>query len=166
MAFGEIYMAESVPELERVEDGVLLEAFKIIGNLDCIAGIHAENWGIISYLIKKLKSAGRKDPIAHCESRPDISEAEAISRALLFARETGVRLHIFHLSTRIGLNLLKKARETGQDVSAEVCPHHLLFKTEDMEKLGPYLKCNPHIRSQENRIALWDGLKNNQIDII
>ncbi|MEM3657203.1 MAG: dihydroorotase [Candidatus Hadarchaeum sp.] len=166
MAFGEIYMAESVPELERVEDGILLEAFKIIGKMGCIAGVHAENWEIVSHFTQKLKQAKRKDPLAHCESRPDIAEAEAISRALLFGRETGVRLHIFHLSTGLGTNILRQARSLGQDVSAEVLPQHLLFRQADMKKLGPYLKCNPPIRSEANRVALWEGLKTGVIEMV
>ncbi|MGC8816484.1 MAG: dihydroorotase [Candidatus Hadarchaeum sp.] len=164
MAFGEIYMAESIPELERVEDGTLLDAFKIIGKTGCIAGVHAENWEIVSHFMKKLKR--RKDPLAHCEARPEIAEAEAISKALLFAREAGVRLHIFHLSTKLGLDLVVRARAHGQDVSTEALPHHLLFRKEDMKKLGPYLKCNPPIRSEENRVALWKGLKNGGIDMV
>jgi len=164
--FGEIYMAESIPELEMVEDGVLLEAFKIIRNLDCLAGVHAEDWGIISYLAEKLKKAGRKDPLAHPESRPDIAEEEAISKALLFARRTGVRLHIFHLTTKAGLELIEKARKSGQDISCEVCTHHLLFKREDMKEYGPYLKCNPPIRSEENRRSLWEGLRKGTIDMV
>jgi D-hydantoinase len=164
--FGEIYMAESIPELERVEDGVLLEAFKIIRDLDCLAGVHAEDWGVISYLTEKLKRAGRKDPLAHPESRPDITEELAISRALFFARRTEVPLHIFHLSTKAGLELIEKAKMAGQDVSAEACPHHLLFKMEDMKKYGPYLKCNPPIRSEENRRSLWGGLKRGTIDMV
>ncbi|MEM2890608.1 MAG: dihydroorotase, partial [Candidatus Hadarchaeum sp.] len=166
MAFGEIYMAESIPELERVEDGTLFEAFKIISNIGCIAGVHAENWEIVSCFTQKLKRAGRKDPLAHCESRPDIAEAEAISRALIFGRETGVRLHIFHLSTKLGINILSREKALGKDVSAEVLPQHLLFRQEDMKKLGPYLKCNPPIRSEVNRIALWEGLKNGTIDMV
>ncbi|MDH5703829.1 MAG: dihydroorotase family protein [Aigarchaeota archaeon] len=164
--FGEIYMAESIPELEMVGDGVLLEAFKIIRDLNCLAGVHAEDWEIISYLTEKLKRAGRKDPLAHPESRPDIAEMEAISRALLLARRTGVRLHIFHLTTKAGIDLIEKAKKSGQDISCEACTHHLLFKTEDMKKYGPYLKCNPPIRSEENRRSLWEGLTRGTIDMV
>lgn len=164
--FGEIYMAESIPELEMVGDEVLLEAFKIIRSLDCLAGVHAEDWGIISHLTEKLKTADRKDPLAHPESRPDIAETEAISKVLLFARRTGVRLHIYHLSTKTGLELVEKARKSGQNVSCEACTHHLLFKVEDMKKHGPYLKCNPPIRSEENRRSLWEGLRKETIDMV
>jgi dihydroorotase (multifunctional complex type) len=164
--FGEIYMAESIPELERVGDGVLLEAFKIIRDLNCVAGVHAEDWEIISHLTKKLKKLGRKDPLAHLESRPDIAEEVAVYKALFLARRTSVRLHIFHLSTKGGLKLIEKAKAVGQDVSVEVCPHHLLFEKRDVVKYGPYLKCNPPIRSEENRRSLWEGLRKGVIDMI
>lgn len=164
--FGEIYMAESIPELERVSDGVLLEAFKIIRGLNCVAGVHAEDWEIIFYLTEKLKKAGRKDPLAHLESRPDIAEEVAIRKALFLARRTGVHLHIFHLSTKGGLELVEEAKAAGEDVSVEVCPHHLLFEKSDVIKYGPYLKCNPPIRSEENRRSLWEGLRRGTIDMI
>lgn len=164
--FGEIYMAESIPELERVTNEVLLKAFKIIHNTGCLAGVHAEDWEIISPLIEKLKRAGRKDPLAHLESRPDMAEEKAISRVLRVGKKMGVRLHIFHLSTEGGLELIEGVKRARQDVSCEVCPHHLLFRKEDMKKYGPYLKCNPPIRSEENRRSLWKGLKRGAIDMV
>ncbi|KXB08084.1 hypothetical protein AKJ55_01465 [candidate division MSBL1 archaeon SCGC-AAA382M17] len=164
--FGEIYMAESIPELEMIEDGVLLEAFEKISSLDCLAGVHAEDWQIISHLTENMKREGRNDSLAHLEARPSIAEEEAIARALLFARRTGVRLHVYHLSTEAGLKLIEEAKEKGQDVSTEVTAHHLLFERGDMEEKGPYLKCNPPIRGKSDQKALWNGLKSGTIDMV
>lgn len=164
--FGEIYMAESIPELETVQTGTLLEAFEKISSLDCLAGVHAEDRQIVSHLTEKLKKEERKDLSAHLESRPSIAEELAVFKALLFARTDDLPLHIYHLTTEAGLELIEEAKRNGQDVSTEATPHHLLFESEDLEKQGPYLKCNPPIRTAKNREALWRGLRKGTIDMI
>lgn len=164
--FGEIYMAESIPELEMIEDGVLLEAFEKISSLNSLAGVHAEDWQIISHLTEKMKKEGRNDPLAHPEARPPIAEEEAVSRALLFARRTSVRLHIYHLTTSSGLAIIEEAKKRGQEVSTEVTTHHLLFRKEDMEEKGPYLKCNPPLRGRKHQESLWRGLKRRTADMV
>lgn len=164
--FGEIYMAESIPELERVDDGKLLESFKRINKLNCIAGVHAENWGIVKNHTERLKNKGRKNPLSHPESRPSIAEEEAISKAILFSRRTNVPLHIYHLSSKTGLEKVKEHKNTDIDLSSEVCVHHLLFNKEDMNDLGPYIKANPPVRSEEDRKSLWEGIRSGTIDMI
>ena len=164
--FGEIYMAESIPELERIDDGKLWNAFQKISDLNSIAGVHAENWGIVNEETKKLKDKGRKDPKAHPESRPSIAEEEAISKSILFAKKADVPLHIYHLSSKDGLEVIKKNKDSNIDLTSEVCVHHLLFNKEDMDELGPYIKANPPIRSKRNQESLWKGIKSGIIDMI
>lgn len=165
-AFGEVYMAGSVPGSKPMDDGSLLEAFKRIGEIGCVVGVHAENGKIITNLTLKLQREGRNDPLAHLEARPNLAELEAISRALTFARYAGVRLHIYHLTTKEGVTLVQKAKRTGQIVSAETCPHYLLFTESDVKNFGFYLKCNPPIRSEEDRKALWEALRTGVIDMV
>ena len=73
------------------------------------------------------RPTGGADPLAHARSRPPVAEHEAIARVLEFARATGVRLHICHVSTPRGVELVAAARRDGVDVSAETCPHYLLL---------------------------------------
>lgn len=166
LAFGEVFMAESIEGSCIIDDKALFAAFKEIGKSDCIVGVHAENGHIISFLTQELKSEGRKDPIAHIDARPDYAEAEAINRALTIARLANARLHIYHLTTSLGIRLLAQARRHSQQVSAETCPHYLLFEKEDMVKFGPYLKCNPPIRSRQDKECLWKALASSEIDMV
>lgn len=166
LAFGEVYMAESVEGSDTIDDGALFEAFRIVKEADCVVGIHAENGEIITHLTKELKQNGRNDPIAHTQARPNFAEEEAISRALVFQSQTKVRLHIFHLTTREGIRLVNEAKKAGSSVSAETCPHYLLFKSDDMKEYGPYLKCNPPIRCKEDRDALWLALARGHVDMV
>ena len=88
-------------------------------------------------------------------SRPVVAELEAIQRALLFAGETGARLHIVHVSSGRGVALAAEARARGVDVSIETCPHYLFFTDEDVERLGAVAKCAPPLRpAAEQRGAL------------
>jgi len=120
----------------------------------------------MDYMTAKLKAAGRTDPLAHVEARPPIAEAESIQRAILFAAETGCKLHIYHLSSKEGVQLIKAAREKGVQVSAETGPHYLLLDCNYMQKVGSILKMNPPVRSREHGEALWLGLLDGTVEVI
>lgn len=89
---------------------------------------------------------------SHAASRPPACEAEAIRGIVAAAAGTGARVHIAHLSTRLGLEAL-----SGTPFTSEVCPHHLLF-TEDRLRDGGHFKMNPPLRAPEDLEALWHGL--------
>jgi dihydroorotase (multifunctional complex type) len=129
-------------------------------------GVHAENNQIMQYLIKKLKAAGRTDPLAHVETRPNIAEAESISKIILLAEAAGAKVHIYHMSSKEGVNLVKAGKERGVDVTAETGPHYLLMEDKDMLKLKSILKMNPPVRSKDNADRLWWGLLNGYVDCI
>jgi dihydroorotase len=76
------------------------------------------------------------------------------------------RLHICHLSTALGLEIVRDAKAAGKKVSAEVAPHHLLFNIKDYRKQGTFLKMNPPLRGQADNDALWAGLRDGSIDIL
>ena len=89
----------------------------------------------MDYLTAKLKAEGRTDALAHVEARPAVAEAEAIQRAILFASETGCKLHIYHLSSKEGTQMIREAQAKGIDVSAETGPHYLLLTEDYMKKV-------------------------------
>ena len=92
------FLGETIGNIPAPDDGMLLEAFGEIKAAGLRIGFHAENNQIMQHLIRKLKAAGRTDPLAHLESRPAVAEVEAIQRMALFARSVGTKIHIFHLS--------------------------------------------------------------------
>lgn len=147
-------------------DGLILESFKKVGEVGGIASVHAENEEIRAYLVKKLKDSGRNDPLAHAESRPRICEDEAVSRAIIFAKEAGVHLHVFHLSSGNAVNFIKWAKSEGYRITCETCPHYLLFTQDDLKRLGPYLQVNPSLKHKSDREALWKALAEGSIDIV
>jgi dihydroorotase len=98
--------------------------------------------------------------LAHCEP-----EEEIIERDILFARETGVRLHICHVSTKRGVELIRGAQKNGQAVTAEVAPHHFTL-TEGDNKRDTNFKMSPPLRSNGDRAAIISALQDGTISVI
>lgn len=148
------------------DDGSLFEVFKTVALTKLPISIHCENDALIEYMVERLKKAGRKDAMAHVESRPNFVEADAISKVIILSKAAGARAHIAHLSTEEGVQMIKQAKASGQMLTAETCPQYLLLTAEIMKKVGPYAKINPPLRSEKDNEALWKGLENGIIDII
>lgn len=97
---------------------------------------------------------------------PTVAEEIMISRDLLLLELTGARLHIAHISTKRGLELVREAKERGFSVTAEVTPHHLILTDEAVKGYNPNTKVNPPLRTGEDINALRKGLKEGIIDVI
>jgi dihydroorotase len=152
--------------LPAPDDGVMLEGFERIAALGKRCVVHAENLGIITHREKQLKAAGRTDPRAHPQSRPPIAAAEAVSRAILFAKTSGVKLHVAHESSADALPMIARAKAEGVDVTVETCPQYLLLNADDLARLGGVLRCNPPIRERGHDAALWNALQSGLIDML
>lgn len=148
------------------DDGSFLEALKAIARTGLPSCVHAENWQIHQYLAKKLESEGKVDLAAYLESRPGITEAEGISRAAMLAEAAGARIHIVHVCAREAVEVIRRAKQNGQRLTAETCPHYVTFTADQIDKYGAYAKINPPIRTDEDRAALWKALIDGTIDVV
>ncbi|MBU2496149.1 MAG: allantoinase AllB [Candidatus Omnitrophica bacterium] len=147
-------------------DGVFLDVLREIARSGSVSLIHAENAQITQHLTDRFKSKGICSMEAFFQSRPPLTEIEAVARTLRFAAETRVPLHLCHMSTGGAMEAIKRAKEQGIDVSAETCPHYLLLTQEDVLPLGPYGKIHPPMRDRENVEALWKALSNGILDMV
>ncbi|MGV8146705.1 MAG: dihydroorotase [Alkaliphilus sp.] len=100
------------------------------------------------------------------ESISSLVEDRIISRDIDLARKVGVKLHICHVSTKGGVELVRKAKQRKQSVTVEVCPHHFTLTDEEVKTWGTNAKMNPPLRSKEDIEAIIEGLKDGTIDII
>ena len=150
----------------RIDDGHLFEAFSAIRETGLTAGVHAENDELIKFLIEKYVREGKTHPRAHCESRPEVSETESVLKALEFARATGVRLHLYHISCSRSIELAAFFKKEGVSVTSETCPHYLLFSEEDMDQFGGILRINPPVRKKLELGRLWKHLSRGEIDCV
>lgn len=149
-----------------LNNGLIIESFKRIRKANAIASTHAENEEIRAHLVEKFKNVRRSTPLAHAESRPRICEDEAVSRMILFAREVGIPLHVFHVASGNAALFIKQAKHEGLPITGETCPHYLFFTQDDIKKFGPYLQVNPSIKSSSDRKALWQALAEGSMDIV
>jgi dihydroorotase len=161
-----IFMGPTTGDLPSPDDGQIAEALAAIARTGLPIGVHAENPAIVAAATARLKAAGRTDAVAHAEARPVLAEAEAIQRMIFFARMTGARVHIFHMSCGAGVELIRRAKADGLAVTAETCPHYLTLTTADMERVGPATKINPPLREAGDIEALWQGLRDGTVDFI
>jgi dihydroorotase len=98
--------------------------------------------------------------------RPAEAEEIVVARDLAIARMTGGRLHVCHLSTARSVDLIRRAKQEGVRVTAEVTPHHLVFTDEDLRTYDTNLKVHPPLRTAEDRDALRIGVADGTIDVI
>ena len=158
------FMANSgLPEFPRADDLTLLEGMREAAHLRLPVAVHAESEELTRGLSAR---ATTRDARGFLASRPVIAELDAIQRALLFAAETGVALHIVHVSTGRGVAMAAEARARGVDVSIETCPHYLFFTEDDLERLGTVVKCAPPLRGATDHEELWSELLRGHVDIV
>ncbi|GAE26487.1 allantoinase [Halalkalibacter wakoensis JCM 9140] len=161
------FMSEcGTDDFQHADNGTLLKGMEKIAELNSILALHAESNEMINYLTDKAKKEHRLSIRDYCNSRPVLSELEAVERVLSYAELTGCKLHIVHVSSKRVIDRITEAKQQGIDVTAETCPHYLALSIADFEEIGATAKCAPPLRDQEEVEQLWDSLKNGDIDII
>ncbi|MDO5136454.1 MAG: dihydroorotase [Eubacteriales bacterium] len=98
---------------------------------------------------------------------PSSTEDTIAARDMVLAMETGARLHLCHCSTKGTVMMMKYARMSGaENITAEVCPHHFILTSQDIQRDDPNYKMNPPLRTREDVQALRQGLKEGFIQVI
>ncbi len=119
-----------------------------------------QDWDKIEAIFERWHSYRDKPIIVHAE------DAEKIARLIRLAEVYECRLHVAHVSLAEQLEQVRKAQMRGLPVTAEACPHHLIFTQEDEERLGGYGKMKPPLETKNDQHQLWEGLADGTIGII
>lgn len=146
--------------------GAQFQGMKLIEKTGKICAVHAENNDMINAGIKEQKELGNIRGKAHAWSRPSISEYETVSKLLMIAEVTKARIEFCHISTPEAMELIKQAKLKGLDVYLETCPQYLFMDDSELEKHGPYAKCNPPLRDSDSVEALWKYINDGSVDFI
>lgn len=149
----------------QTNDGVITRLLSEVSEFGGHITIHSENQGVLDEFKKDFQDEWDA-PISHSLSRPNLAEQVAINHMIGIVSQTGGHLHIAHITTREGLHEVESGQQKGNLVTTEVCPHHLVFHRDEMNRLGPRSKMNPPLRSKEDRAALWSGLLRGAIDMV
>ncbi|MEW5790564.1 MAG: dihydroorotase [Pseudomonadota bacterium] len=135
---------------------------RIFANVPKLIAVHAEDEARIQ--ARKAELAHLCDPATHSQIRDNEAALLATKLALGLAKRYRRRLHVLHLSTKEEVALL--AADKPSYVSAEAIPNHLFLNTDAYAKRGTLVQMNPPIRSEADRLALWQGLRSGTIDCI
>lgn len=155
-----------VDEFPHVTEHDLRRAMPEIARLESVLLVHAELTGPIDAAAPRVLD---RDPRAYetfLHSRPRAAENEAIEMMIRLCAETGCRVHIVHLSSADGCDMLREAKQKGLPITAETCPHYLTFAAEEIPDAATHFKCCPPVRERENRDRLWAALKDGTIDMV
>jgi len=157
-----IYLDHSTGN-QKIQDELVGDVFKACADHKIVLVAHCEDPETNALAAAQNT---RTNVAAHSLMRPANSESIMIERAIGHAKKYGTHLHVAHLSTEGGIDLVRRAKNDGLKVTCEVTPHHLFLTTEDYEKLGTLGKINPPLRSHKHRFALWQGIIDKVVDCI
>lgn len=141
---------------------------RIFSESDILIATHCEDERIIRKNYDLIKSARQiLEPSDHPLIRNDEACFESSLLAIQFAKKYNSRLHILHISTEKELQLFGNMLPLSEKrITSEVCVHHLHFTADDYSNLGYKIKCNPAIKSSNNKDALWKALLDDRLDVI
>ncbi|WP_255570721.1 allantoinase [Cohnella sp. CFH 77786] len=157
---------EGEGRFRQVDDWTLYQGMKRIAAFGGLLALHAESDALTAGLAAEARIAGCTDARGFAASRPVVAETEAVAKALLYARDTGCRLHLVHISSADAVEMIAEAKLKGVDVTLETCPHYLMLTEDDMERIGPAAKCAPPLRSADQRERLWRLLAEGHLDMV
>ena len=131
--------------------------------------VHAENGGLIRYLIAKHVAEGKSAPIWHARSHPAEMEAEATSRAMDLAHLAKAPLYVVHVSAAVALARIRAAQILHWPVFAETCPQYLVLDESRYEEPGlegaKYV-VSPPLRTTGDQDAMWEGLRDGAVHTV
>ncbi|NLB83880.1 MAG: dihydropyrimidinase [Synergistaceae bacterium] len=149
----------------RTDTGPMFLSFRTLAEEDAVALVHAEDESLIGAFTAMLSPEEFKKMVTFARVRPDLCEASAVNTVAWLAAKTGVRCHIVHLSSALGLEEVLLGKKRGAHLSAETCPHYLLLTSEAYQgPEGHLFSAAPALRSVQNSDFLWQGLQEGAID--
>src|ERR1700751_3184001 len=145
----------------KIDDEPLLDILVAAREGGAMLCAHAENHGIISWMVKRLLARGYTDAKYHAISHARFSEADAFNRLIGMAGLVDQPIMIFHVSTAEGAKVIRDARGEGLKVFAETCPQYLFLTAADLDRPGvegAKWMCSPPPRRASDQEALWKAL--------
>ncbi len=152
-----------VDEFPNVNEADLREAMPELARLGATLIVHAELPEPIERAIAIGLPTNYQTFLA---SRPAAAEDQAVKLMIDLSRKFSTSVHIVHHSSANALPALRKAKASGLRITAETCPHYLIFAAEEIPEGATEYKCCPPIRDAANRAALWKALADGTIDLI
>lgn len=158
---GAIAFSDDGKPLENVK--LLREALRYINSHNSLIISHSEDSSLAH---EGVINEGVKSTRLGLKGIPDITEALAVARELEIVKNTNGRYHFAHISTKRSVELIKRAKEEGLNVTAETAPHYFSLTEDDIIDYDARFKVNPPLRTKEDLNAIISGLQDGTIDVI
>lgn len=146
----------------KIKDAEAIRVLKTIKDLGGITAVHCENDAILNYYREKFTKESKTEPKYHPLSRPNVCEGEAVNRMIALAETAEAPLYVVHVSAKESVDLIQAAREKGLPIIGETCPQYLCLNDDQYDLPGTeglkYIM-SPPLRKDQDREALWQGLK-------
>lgn len=163
-----LFMGSSTGNMLVDSDNALDEIF---GNGKHLVALHCEQESIVKENTEKAKQEFGTNPdgtsaipfSAHPQIRSAKACIECSSKAIALAHKHKTRAHILHISTKEEIEMIEKARLQTPSITGEICAHYLFFDDSHYSKYGSKIKCNPAIKSSEDRMAIIEAVKNSKV---
>ena len=159
-----IFLGTSTGDIASPSPAVLIQQLENCFSLGMRTGFHCETSEINAYytsIYKKAQNAEFGDGFLLSKARPVFSEILAIQTSICYAKHTGAKIHIHHITSADGVLLAAEAKQKGLNLTAETCPHYLLFNGYKSVN-----KVYPPIRDESHRRRLWDAVGSGAIDML
>ncbi|MFI5013720.1 MAG: dihydropyrimidinase [Hyphomicrobiales bacterium] len=153
----------------KVEDEELLDVLAVARRSRAMVCVHAENHGVISWMVKRLMARGHTAPKFHAASHARIAESEAVNRLIEMASLIDQPIMVFHVSTAEGAAVIRAARGRGLKVFSETCPQYLFLTESDLDRPGvegAKWMCSPPLRLASDQEALWRAIALSDIQTV
>jgi dihydroorotase (multifunctional complex type) len=161
-----LYLSQQIGGINPDDDQALLQAFKTVRQTMAPIAVHAEDKTTIEQKQRKLMRQRRNDLEAFLDAHSFEAEEKAIRRITQLSRKSGSHVHICHISSKPGMNIVTKAKKLGFDVTCEVTPHHLLLTSKNLKKYGYTALEVPPLRKPSDVAYLWRSLQKGSADTI
>jgi dihydroorotase len=145
------------------DSAVMRLAMEYVRGFDALIISHAEELGLVA---DGVMNEGHMSQLLGLKGIPTVAEEIAVFRDIALAKYTGARLHIAHVSTKAAVELIRRAKAEGVGVTAETAPHYFTLTEEAVNGYNTNAKMNPPLRTEEDRQAVIEGLKDGTLDAI
>ncbi|NJM07722.1 dihydroorotase family protein [Candidatus Gracilibacteria bacterium] len=149
-----------------INEDDIYRALSIVAETGLICAVHAENDALLRLGREQARAQHLTGADAFIAAHPQAAEAMAVAWMVVLAEATQARVHIVHMTSAWALDFLRLAKRRGVPISAETCPHYLLFDETTAREHGCWAKIAPPLRPASDRAALWAALVDGTLDIL
>lgn len=162
-----VFLGQSTGDLLMEDDRAFDELCRKAAALGAIVAVHAEDEATMQHNKQTLQQSNTTiDVSMHSKIRSREAAMVALQKAIAAAKKYGTKLYILHASTKEEVTMVREAKRNGLTIALETTPHHLFLNESAYATLGTKAQMNPPLRTEEDQVALWQGLRDGTIDTI